>query len=94
MLIIVKAEVVLQWKSNREIEDYRFYYPYQELLLGTASKEKEEEPASSGIITILYGVVVILVVALILLALTKCYRRYYKVPTMLVEEDHNISQSG
>jgi hypothetical protein len=29
VLVIVKAEVDLEWPSNKQVESYRFYYPYQ-----------------------------------------------------------------
>jgi hypothetical protein len=47
VLFIVKAEVVMRWPKNNFTERYRFYYPYQELLLSQfhvdeLTEEKEE----------------------------------------------------
>jgi hypothetical protein len=33
VLVGVKADVVMQWPKNNFTEKYRFYYPYQEIML-------------------------------------------------------------
>jgi hypothetical protein len=47
-LLIVKAEAVMQWPRNNFTEKYRFYYPYQEVLLSQfhsdVSREDDQTP--------------------------------------------------
>ena len=49
VLVIVKAEIALRWNNN-VTEDYRFYYPYQEVLLdpkGNKAGARENRDNSS-----------------------------------------------
>ena len=33
IFIMIKAVVVMEWPENKAVEDYRFYYPYTQVLL-------------------------------------------------------------
>jgi uncharacterized membrane protein YidH (DUF202 family) len=101
VLIGVRAEAYVEWASNKVIEKYRFYYPYQELLLTSTIADPQEEAqidkskgSSSLLVELLLAVIVILVVALLVVGTTKCVRRYYKVPRLLNEEELPEGRSG
>lgn len=96
---MVKAEVVMRWPRNNFTERYRFYYPYQELLLSQfgADELTEEEagsPQESSLPGIAFVVVAVVVVgALTLLAIRWLKRKYWRSNPFVTELDEQRSES-
>ena len=92
VLATVRAEVTMKWPNQQE-EDYRFYYPYQELIINpvitgpVTESAVDMEEDSSLVVQLLIALVVVLIAVVVGLAGVNCYRRYIKVPRLLVEED-------
>ena len=92
VLITVKAEVTVRWKVDEVVENYRFYYPYQELIVNPViSKPVDkdgphpEEDSSSLVSELLVGLVFVVVVGGVMLGAVGCYRRYARSPKLLIE---------
>jgi hypothetical protein len=92
VLVIVKAELTIKWKTNGQVEEYRFYYPYQELIVNPFIKEPETKPTedkpeeSSLIVELLIAILIVVMLAAIFIIGLKFYKKYYRVPDTLIEE--------
>lgn len=102
VLVGVKADVVMQWPRNNFTEKYRFYYPYQEVMLSQFHSEvtREEdqtttEPSSSSSLTgiIVVGVVAIIVGVLTFIAVRWLKHKYWRSNPFVTELDEQRSES-
>lgn len=102
MLVGVKADVVMQWPKNNFTEKYRFYYPYQEIMLSQfhsdVTRENDQtpaEPSSSSSLTgiIIVGVATIIVGVLTFMAIRWLKRKYWRSNPFMTELDEARSES-